>query len=196
MRSLIDGSLKPTINAQKAQINRVYQLHQHLKQIVEGGKFTRVDLKALESLLSTPGKYNRSFADQFLTVKWVEILESWFMKDAQPLRDLTKNLAILSYVTASENRVVELASELHVANLESLQLYPLFASLLFNEQFLIHFNGLKAKLPFIRPVVHQDSDSGELPVVDAVDANSVQTILEVFPHLTISQVENRLKASL
>lgn len=189
VRLLIDGSLKPAINTQKAQINRIYQLHQHLKQLIETSKFTRVDLKALENLLSAGDIHTKPFTNQFLTTKWAEILESWFSSDLKPLRDISIKIGILSYLTASEDRIVELISESNVFDLESLHFHPLMGSLLINEQFQAHFSGLKAKLPFLRALLTKNNNKA--PTISVED---VQTIIEVFPHLTVGQVERRLQA--
>ncbi|CUS21300.1 LAQU0S02e10572g1_1 [Lachancea quebecensis] len=189
VRLLVDGSLKPAINTQKAQINRIYQLHQHLKQLIESSKFTRVDLKALENLLSAGDKHTKPFTNQFLTAKWADILESWFSSDLKPLRDISKKIGVLSYLTASEDRIVELIPELNVFDLESLHFHPFLGSLLISEQFQIHFSGIKAKLPFLRPLFAKNANKSH-----SLRAEDVQTILEVFPHLTVGQIERRLQA--
>ncbi|SCU99474.1 LANO_0F01948g1_1 [Lachancea nothofagi CBS 11611] len=191
VRALIEGSLKPTINTQKAHLNRTYQLHQQLKQLVESGNFSRVDLKALECLLSSKGKRTKSFADQFLTTKWAEILESWFVQDGKDIRTIAKNLGILTYLSASEKRIVSLASELHIGNLETLQLYPLFGALLMNQQFQVHFKGLRSKLPFMKSLAGSKHQSGQSTILKTED---VKMISEVFPHFTIGQIEKELQA--
>lgn len=52
IRGLIDGSLKPRINTQRVQLDKSYQVQQHLKQLIESGKFKRIDLRCVEDLLS------------------------------------------------------------------------------------------------------------------------------------------------
>ncbi|CEP64808.1 Cue3p LALA0_S13e03466g [Lachancea lanzarotensis] len=193
VRSLVQGTLKPEINTQKAHLNRTYQVHQHLKQLVDSSKFTRVDLKALQSLLSdTGGKRANSFADQFLTAKWAEIMEAWFKQDAnKSTKAISRELGILTYMCAGENRVIGVVSELNITTLEMLQLYPLLASVLMHTSSRAHFKGLKAKLPFLRPLL-ANSKKQNLPTIRSED---VSTILELFPFLTTGQVEKRLQAN-
>ncbi|SCU81254.1 LAFA_0C03620g1_1 [Lachancea sp. 'fantastica'] len=192
VRSLVQGTLKPEINTQKALLNRTYQVHQHLKQLVDTSKFSRVDLKALEGLLSDSGsKRTNSFADQFLTAKWVEIMESWFKQDKRTLKATSRELGILTYMCAGENRVIEVVSELNIATLDSLQLYPLLAAVLLHRSSRTHFKGLKSKLPFLRPLLAEHKKQS----LATIKAEDVNTILELFPFLTTGQAEKRLQTS-
>ncbi|SCU84017.1 LAME_0C07822g1_1 [Lachancea meyersii CBS 8951] len=190
VRSLVQGTLKPKINTQKAHLNRTYQLHQHLKQLVDNSRFSRVDLKALESLLSDKErKRANSFANQFLTAKWAETLESWFKQDSKFIIANAKNLGILTYVCASENRIVEVMSELNVNTLETLQLYPLMASLLLNNSSARHPTGLRSKLPFLRPLLENKIEARSL----TIKSEDVLIISELFPSLTQGQIVKRLQ---
>ncbi|SCU77952.1 LADA_0A03026g1_1 [Lachancea dasiensis] len=189
VRSLIDGSLKPKINTQKAHLNRTYQLHQHLKQLIESNKFTRVDLKALESLLSAEDRRSPHFADQFLNAKWAAILESWFLQESKDIRIIATNLGILTYTSATENRIIELISEMRIT-LETLQQYPLLASLLMNDNFRAHFKGLASRLPLMRSLVGSKIVTENQP---ALSTEAVEMIIEVFPFLTVSQAEKQLQ---
>ncbi|SCW00536.1 LAFE_0C06348g1_1 [Lachancea fermentati] len=191
VRSLIDGSLGPTVNTQKAQINRIYQVHQHIKTLVESSKFSRVDLKSLEALLAKKSKRSNKFTDQFLSTTWVETLEIWFKTQSGFLYEWSKKLAILSYLSTSDSRIVQIVTELNLSNLSTIQLYPLFGSLITNAAFNKYKPSLKRTLcsmglDIFYPTLNTN--------VDYISSTSdIEMVREVFPNLSIAEIRGLLE---
>lgn len=188
VRSLVDGSLKPDINTNQASLNRTYMVQAHIKQLVETRKFSRVDLKAFESLLSgkpvTRKRQKESFAEQFFTTKWLEQLEKWYDKGSGNFSEISQKLGIISCLSVSVSKIASLFTDLGVNNLESLALYPLLGSICINESFKRRVPGLEKRLLFLNFV-----NGGEPPV----NADDIAAIGEVFPHLSKYQIEQLYK---
>ncbi|CDF88532.1 BN860_12464g1_1 [Zygosaccharomyces bailii CLIB 213] len=191
VRGLIDGSLVPQINTLKAQLNKIPQVQQRLKQLVENGKFTRVDLKSFECLLSARSLKPNKFADEFLTTNWLETLELWWAKGRGRHGKTASQLAIVSLLSASLNAIITITKEMGISNLDTLALYPLLGSLLIHENFIQHIPGLKQKLPYLNFTVPEKvSDQIITPDVKEEDVNQIG---EIFPHLTTYQRSQLLK---
>ncbi|AET38018.1 Cue3p Ecym_2272 [Eremothecium cymbalariae DBVPG len=196
-RSLIDGSLKPEVNTQKANLNRIFQVQQHLRQLIEANKFSRTDLMALEDLLSADGRLRFSFADKFLSKQWAEMLESLYGKGPDGyLADWGKRLGILTYLSVSEDRLSEFFKQLGIDSFEKLSLYPLFGSLLVSDNFKKRLPGIYNRIPFLKLI---DSCNGyEGPTQDnpvaaeEIKQADLDTASELFPHLTQYQIKQLL----
>lgn len=199
IRGLIDGSLKPQINTQKAQINRVHQIQQHLKNLIESGKFTRIDLKAFEELLVKKSKSFKKFNEEFLTTSWCESLESWWNKGNGRLSILAKELAIVTFLSIPITSISKVLKELGVSDLETLSLYPLIGSILVSEKFNEKMPGLKSKVHFLNFSRESDTTSNidvfnESHPIFQVNEKDIIILSDFFPHLTryqLSQILSR-----
>ncbi|CAR27349.1 hypothetical protein ZYGR_0I06230 [Zygosaccharomyces rouxii] len=194
VRGLIDGSLTPQINTQKAQLNRIPQIQQRIKQLVENGKFTRVDLSSFESLLSARSLKPNKFADQFPTTTWLETLELWWAKGKGKHSNIAKQLVIVSLLSASVNAIVSVTSEMGISNLDTLALYPLLGSLLVDEKFSERIGGLRQRLPFLSfniPTPEAEPEENVLSV--EIKEEDIAQLGEIFPHLTAFQRSQLLK---
>ncbi|AGO13132.1 AaceriAFL024Wp [[Ashbya] aceris (nom. inval.)] len=194
VRGLIEGSLQPVINTQKASLNRVYQVQQYVQQRIEANRFTRGDLKALEDLLAAPSKAENTFVLSFVNVQWVNILEGMYENDSNTrLRTWARNLGILSYLSASEARLEELLRELDVVSLQTLAVFPLLGSLLISAPFRERLPQLYIKVPFLA-LIDYDGVEEESPVAEstAPDAAALATVHELFPNITEYQVSQLL----
>ncbi|GAV53341.1 hypothetical protein ZYGR_0AI06250 [Zygosaccharomyces rouxii] len=192
VRGLIDGSLVPQINTQKAQLNRIPQVQQRIKQLVENGKFTRVDLNSFESLLSARSLKPNKFADQFPTTTWLETLELWWAKGKGKHSYVAKQLIIVSLLSASVNAIVSITREMGISNLDTLALYPLLGSLLVDEKFNERIGGLKQRLPFLS--FNLPTPEPEESVLSTeVKEEDISQLGEIFPHLTAFQRSQLLK---
>lgn len=192
VRGLIDGSLVPQINTQKAQLNRIPQVQQRIKQLVENGKFTRVDLNSFESLLSARSLKPNKFADEFPTTTWLETLELWWAKGRGKHSNVAKQLIIVSLLSASVNTIVSITREMGVSNLDTLALYPLLGSLLVDEKFNEKMSGLKQRLPFLSFNLPTTAPEETVLSIEVKEEDIIQ-LGEIFPHLTEFQRSQLLK---
>lgn len=191
VRGLIDGSLVPQINTLKAKLNKVPQIQQRLKQLVENGKFTKVDLKSFECLLSIRSLKQNKFADEFLSTTWLETLELWWAKGKGRNSNVARKLAIVSLLSASLSAVVAATKDMGISNLDTLALYPLLGSLLINDKFGYHLPGLKQKLPYLNIAFPEASHEEDLST--DINEEEVAQLADIFPHLTIYQRSQLLK---
>ncbi|KAG0673113.1 hypothetical protein C6P43_001661 [Kluyveromyces marxianus] len=197
VRKLVDGSLKPTINTQKAQLDRTYQIQQHIRNMIEANKFSRVDLKTLELLLNAGPLSKNTFADNFVSTKWVDTLESMYGKEpGSYLSDWGKKLGILSYLSCSVGNLADLLKEMGVTNLQTLSMYPLLGSLLIDPEFQKRVPMIKSKIGFIDVLESDDSESqshSKASVkLNAVDESKLSMIKELFPDLNTHQITQLL----
>ncbi|SCU96932.1 LAMI_0F08262g1_1 [Lachancea mirantina] len=181
VQSLVVGNVQQESSPQTTQISHVFQVHKRLRELVESEKFTRVDLKALESLLANDEGNRELFADSFLTVKWMEGLEDWFAQGASKNNDLARNLAVLSYLSASETRIAAAAAECHIRSAKDLAQYPLFGCIVTCEAFRLR-KPLSYRLSFIP----EDS-----PLTDF--SAGIELVKEVFPALADDLVRRLLE---
>lgn len=192
VRGLINGSLVPQINTQKAQLNKIQQVQQRIKQLVENGKFTRVDLNALESLLSAKSLKPNKFADEFLTTTWLETLELWWAKGQGKHSNIAKQLVIVTLLSASVNAIVSITRQMGVSNLDTLALYPLLGSLLVDEKFNQKVSGLRQRLPFLNFNI-PSQELEESVVSTNIREEDIAQLGEIFPYLTGFQRSQLLK---
>ncbi|CDO95806.1 unnamed protein product [Kluyveromyces dobzhanskii CBS 2104] len=194
VRSLIEGSLKPTVNTQKAQLNRTYQIQQHTRYLIESNRFKRVDLKSLECLLAAEPRTKNAFADMFVSTRWVDTLESMYGKEpGSHLSNWGKKLGILSYLSCSATHVAALLNRLSITNLQTLSMYPLLGSLLIDPRFQNRSPSIKTKIRFlnIQEASESSGPSHTLPTY-AVDEAKIDVIKELFPDLTSEQISQLL----
>ncbi|CCH60850.1 hypothetical protein TBLA_0D03500 [Henningerozyma blattae CBS 6284] len=209
VRSLLDGTLKPQINTQKAQLNRIHQIQQQLKHMVESGKFQRVDLKSFESLLNEKSSKNKGshtnikFAEDFLTATWMEVLESWWSKGKGRLKIYAQQLAIISLLSAPSSKIGSMLKELGVSNLDTLSLYPLLGTLLISEKFISKKPDLRNYIPFLNLLDDEDYFESENDDYDEnnqieeaptanINQDDICTLCELFPDLTNYQISQLL----
>lgn len=190
VRALVDGSLKPQINAQKAQLNRITQVQQHLKHLVESGAFKRVDLKCFENLLSQKSLKANKFAKRFLTVTWLETIEVWWAKGQGRFSNIAKELEIVTLLSVSAEDIAGIAKEMCISSVDTLALYPLFGSLLISDEFHKRVSDLKSTLPFLHfNLPDGNSDDSRFDI----SPEDISTLNELFPHLTKHQLSRLLE---
>lgn len=195
VRSLIEGSLRPTINTQKAQLDRTYQIQQHIRYLIEANKFSRVDLKSLELLLAADDKAKSSFTGNFVSAKWVDTLESMYGKEpGSYLSDWGKKLGILSFLSCSVTHLADLLKQMSITNLRTLSMYPLLGSLLIDARFQEKLPHIKTKIPFL-DIQEEPKAAPHLSglLMPSVNVEQIDTIKELFPDLTSNQITKLLQ---
>ncbi|CCE65018.1 hypothetical protein TPHA_0J01970 [Tetrapisispora phaffii CBS 4417] len=194
VKGLIDGTVEPQINTQRAQINKSHQIQQHIRRLVDEAKFTRIDLKALEYLLSRDSNGSKDFADRFISTSWLEFLEKEWNKGKGRLSQLAKQMAIITLLSCSFESIARVLKELEIINLENLSMYPLIGSLLINENFQNRIPGIKTRLLFLNidSDENEEGTSIEHDLYPAVSEEVIATLSELFPHLTKYQFVNLL----
>lgn len=191
VQKLLNGTLRPTINTQKAQLNRTIQIQQNILHLIESNQFTRVDLKALETLLEATQQEGRKFADEFVTVKWVESLESMFGKEpGSYLSEWGKKLGVLSFLSCSTGNIRSLFKEMHIENLKTLSLYPLMGSILIDKNFQSRVPDIKA-ISFLNSTIDLTDTNEESPI-DTPSEEEKDTLKEMLPHLADDQISKLL----
>ncbi|KAK5960665.1 Cue3p PWA37_002096 [Arxiozyma heterogenica] len=173
VQDLILGELVPTVNVQRAQINRIPQLQQSLKLLIESNKFDRTDLKALQALLSyhentttttfnnnnSNGSNNKTkttntkeewFSEKYLTPNWIENLELWWSKGKGRFNELSRQLCVTLLLSVRVPQLVKfLTEDLEITNSDTLLYYPLLGSILTNDNFLNKRKDIINYLPFL-----------------------------------------------
>ncbi|EDO19445.1 hypothetical protein Kpol_1002p93 [Vanderwaltozyma polyspora DSM 70294] len=193
IRNLIDGSLKPEINTQRAQINRIHQVQQYIKQLVESGKFSRIDMKAFECLLSSNGKNRKTkFADEFMSTTWCESLESWWNKGKGRSSEVAQQLAVVTLLTSSSTGISKVVRELGVSDIDTLSLYPLLGSILMSEAYQQKVPDIKSKIYFLNVSTSNDSGmsttNGAIDEVNEEDVNMLAELFPIFTHYQLSEL--------
>lgn len=191
VRSLLDGTTKPEVNTARTQLNWSKQIQQHLKQLLESGKFSRIDLKSFESLLAGGDYRNSEFHKQFFTTNWVEMAELLWNKGQGRASEFAKQVFLVSLLSCPDMVVVNTTKELDIVSLESFVVYPLLGSLLLHPSYEKHNPLLKKELPFMNINVSLDSDEDNQniePQQFSVSEDSINSLLEIFPQLSKHQV--------
>ncbi|CAB4254256.1 similar to Saccharomyces cerevisiae YGL110C CUE3 Protein of unknown function [Maudiozyma barnettii] len=198
VRSLIDGSAKPKItNIPRVQVNRISQIQQHIKSMVEQNKFTRIDLKSFQFLIE-----DKDFADKFLTINWIEYLESWWDKGNNKFSKIAEQLMITCLLQVRRKTVVDVTKSLGVSSLDTLSIYPLLGSILISERFNILRPDIKQEmvyLNFSKPneeVVNESSTSdifhNESNEVE-VSQKDISALADFFPGYSTYQLSELLR---
>lgn len=200
VRGIIDGSFKPQ---DKKTINSVSLVHKHVEHVISNGKFVKHDIKTLAVLLDNKSKNNdvstgstrkdprsknarakkgASFAESFVTLSWIEILEKLYAKGEGRFAKLVKDLAVLSLVSIPISKVAAIGTELGINTYQALALYPLFGGIIASPSFQELNPGVEQRFPFLIKK-HQ-------AVVSDADVN---TLIDLFPDLTISHTQKLLR---
>lgn len=198
VRSLIDGSSKPRIsNIARVQVNRISQLQQHIKSLVEQNKFTRIDLKSFQYLIE-----EKDFADKFLTINWIEYLESWWDKGNNKFSNIAKQLMITCLLEVRRKTVVVVTKSLGVSSLDTLSIYPLLGSVLINERFNTLRPDIKQEMTFLNFATVsetnntiEDSIEDELPESNDIQVSEadISSLADFFPGYSTYQLAELLK---
>lgn len=198
IRGLIDGSLKPRINTQRVQLDKSYQVQQHLKQLIESGKFKRIDLRCVEDLLSAKSMQPNKFAENFFTANWIEILEALWAKGQGRGHKEARELIIISLFSVSADRLLKITKELGISNFETLALYPLLGTMLINEGVHKRLPDLKSKLLFLNlgGLSMDEGDHMSYPISSGTEVNEEQlsALMELFPQFSKYQLSQTLLA--
>lgn len=200
VRGIIDGSFKPQ---DKKSINSVSLVHKHVEHLISNGKFDKHDIKTLAVLLdnkskskdsttsstrkdprskNTRAKKGASFSENFVTLSWIEILEKLYAKGEGKFAKLVKDLAVLSLVSLPTSKVAAIGTELGINTYQALTLYPLFGGIIASQSFQELNPGVEQRFPFLIKK-HQVS----------VNEADVNTLIDLFPDLTISHTERLLR---
>lgn len=192
VRALLDGSCKPSINTQKASLNRIPQVQQYLRHLVESGGFKRVDLKAFECLLSATPSKTTPFAKQFLNASWLEVLELLWAKGRGRFSAAAKQLEIITLLSVSAEDIANTTKEMGLVTLDTAELYPLLGSLLLDESFKQMKPDLTSAMPqFSLNLEETEETTGKLDT--SVDESSLRAIGELFPNFTKHQLSYLLR---
>ena len=198
IRGLIDGSLKPRINTQRVQLDKTYQVQQHLKQLIESGKFKRIDLRCVEDLLAAKSMLPNKFADNFFTANWIEILEAIWAKGQGRAHKDARELIIISLFSVSADHILKITKELGISNFETLALYPLLGTMLVNEGIHEKLPDLKSKLLFLNlgasSMGDEDYMSYPTSASTEVDEEQLSSLMELFPQFSKYQLSQTLLA--
>lgn len=198
IRGLIDGSLKPLINTQRVQLDKTYQVQQHLKQLIESGKFKRLDLKCVEDLLAAKSIQPNKFAENFFTANWIEILEPLWGKGQGRAHKAARELIIISLFSVSAGHVLKITKELSISNFDTLALYPLLGTMLINERIHKRLPELKSKLLFLNlgSLSINDENNINYPVSTSteIDEEQLSSLMELFPQFSKNQLLQALLA--
>lgn len=190
VRSLLDGSAKPSINTQKAHLNRIPQVQQYLKQLVESGLFNRVDLKTFECLLSGKPLKPNKFGRRFLDAAWLEILESWWAKGHGKFSSNAMELEAVTLLSASPEDIVRVTQELGISSVDTLNLYPLLGCFLINENFRRLLPALVALLPHLQLTSGVDET---IHNANYVSEESLLAMKELLPSLSRHELTHLLE---
>lgn len=198
VRSLIDGSSKPRIsNIARVQVNRISQIQQHIKSLVEQNKFSRIDLKSYQYLIE-----DKDFADKFLTVNWIEYLESWWEKGYNKFSNIAKQLMITCLLEVRRKTVVEVTKSLGVSSLDTLSIYPLLGSILINERFNTLRPDIKQEMAFLNFAAASktndtidDNMKDKSPKSDDIEVSEADrsSLADFFPGYSTYQLTELLK---
>lgn len=199
VRSLIDGSHKPRItNVQRIQVNRISQIQQHIKSLVEQNKFTRTDLKAFQFLIE-----NKDFADKFFSINWIEYLELWWDKGSGKFSNIAKQLMITTLLQVRRKSILDVTKSLGVSSLDTLSIYPLLGSVLVSERFntlrpdvkqeIAYLNFVNGLSETVKGAITNDvEDIHEVESFTVSDEN-ISELSNFFPGLSRYQVSELLK---
>ena len=198
VRSLIDGSSKPRIsNIARVQVNRISQIQQHIKSLVEQNKFSRIDLKSYQYLIE-----DKDFADKFLTVNWIEYLESWWDKGNNKFSNIAKQLMITCLLEVRRKTVVEVTKSLGVSSLDTLSIYPLLGSILINERFNTLRPDIKQEMTFLNFAAASETNDtiddnmkDKSPESDDIEVSveDISSLADFFPGYSTYQLTELLK---
>ncbi|CCH46177.1 hypothetical protein BN7_5766 [Wickerhamomyces ciferrii] len=203
VRGIIDGTLKPK---DKKSINSISLVHKHIDSIISNGKFDKIDLQTLATLLenkskSSPSsssssqkapkkpqnkiakaKKTASFSETFVTVPFIENLEKLYANEEGRFAKTAKDIAVLSLISIPISKVASIGTELGVNTLQSLSLYPLFGGIIASSSFHLLNPGIEQRFPFLIKKPKPD-----------VKEDDINTLIDLFPDLTISHTEKLLK---
>lgn len=185
VRGLLDGTCKPSINTQKAPLNRIAQVQQCLKHLIESGSFNRTDLKAFECLLSETPLRTTPFAERFLTASWLETLELLWAKGRGKFSSYAKQLELVTLLSVSSDNISRTTKEMGLTTLDTAELYPLLGSLLLSEKFKQMKPDLASSMPHLSLNLDDTEDQEESR--SSSDEASLAAIGELFPDLTRNQ---------
>lgn len=190
VRSLLDGSVRPSINTQKVQLNRIPQVQQYLKQLVESGMFNRIDLKSFENLLSEKPLKASKFGKRFLNAAWLETLEVWWAKGQGKFSSIARELETVTLLSASAEDIVEVSKELGISSVDTLSLYPLLGCFLIDEKFQSMSPGLSGLLPHFHLALQDEETNDESSYITE---ESLVAMGELLPSLSKDQLTHLLQ---
>ena len=158
IRSMLDGTFEPQLQGvQNYQLDRINQIQQYLKELVEKNEFKRLDLLTVQYLL----RDSTEFAAKFMTVNWIEYLEAWWDKGNGKLATLAQELMLTTLLTANTSSIVALSRSLNITDLESLVTYPLLGTLLTDDKFLRRRPELTKRLKYLNLANNKTTKSEE-----------------------------------
>ena len=158
IRSMLAGTYEPQLQGvQNYQLDRINQIQQYLKELVEKNEFKRLDLLTVQYLL----RDSTEFAAKFLTVNWIEYLEAWWDKGNGKLATLAQELMLTTLLTANTSSIVALSRSLNITDLESLVTYPLLGTLLTDDKFLRRRPELTKRLKYLNLANNKTTKSEE-----------------------------------
>ncbi|CCF55882.1 hypothetical protein KAFR_0A04470 [Kazachstania africana CBS 2517] len=195
IKLLIGGSWQPRIqSASKLQPSKGTDIQNYLKSLIENNKFTRIDLKALQSLVANDEDFVES---NFLNAKWFEILESLWGQGHKLSSTFARQLAITTVISVSSDSLAEFINkDLRIENdIEDLKLYPLLGSVLLSQGFTKRKQEVLTKIRILNIATMEQSGTGVNPIGNGFEVNDedVDSLSDLFPDLSRYQIVQLLQ---
>lgn len=215
VRSLVDGSFKLKLNDNKksGSISSAPFVQKHLEQKIINGKLLHADLTTLSLLLGQQTQ-NRTtkisingvgskarqitknkngsigaFAEVFVSVAWVEMLEKLYSGGSSIHAEVVKNIMVISAISLPVSKISKLITQLGINTALSLNLYPLLSSIIVSEPYKELIPNLEERLPFLRNITYDTEAEDDIPISE----ESITLLLEFFPLLIRTKAVNILK---
>ncbi|RLV95813.1 AP-2 complex subunit mu [Spathaspora sp. JA1] len=220
VRGLVEGSFKSKFNDNKksSNISSIGSVQKHIKSMIIQGKFSQLDLDSLSILLgqhtssirttfamgssaSVNKKITRAsslpFAESFVDSTWIESLEQDYLGGASIHANTIKQVMIISIVSLSTSKLAKLAMELGITSVNSLEVSPLFSSIIVSDAYKELVPSLEERLPFLRSIKFEN-ESGDENYSDEEDGfeqniEGISFLVDLFPQLTETKAKYILK---
>lgn len=213
VRQLVEGSIKSKINSRSNDLSSIPALHNHIKSSIEGGKFQKHDLEALEILLgkyvqksqsndvrrinnsksknkkqATPATPSSLFAEEFVTGSWLETLEVLYNKGTTVHAKTTFEVGVITVLSLPVIKLSKLISvDLSINSFKAfIRLFPLLATIVLSKNYSKITPGLEERLPFL------SKEGRKTSAIVVFDESQISAIRDLFPQITESQAKRLL----
>ncbi|ODV82000.1 uncharacterized protein CANTADRAFT_24697 [Suhomyces tanzawaensis NRRL Y-17324] len=210
VRGLVDGTYKSKFNDNKksGNISSITSVQKRLEAMITQGIFSNQDLTTLTYLLgqqmsakamkvSLDGDVKErninkksassvGFAESFVSVPWIELLERLYAGGKSIHAETIKNIMIISLLSLSVSKLSKLTMELGVKDIRTMKLFPLFSMIIISDRFKELVPNLEERLPFLRQL-SQGSQTNE------VNQDHVNMLIDLFPSLTLGKATKVLR---
>ncbi|CAI5757968.1 unnamed protein product [Candida verbasci] len=220
VRNLVEGTHKSKYNNNKksGSISQIPVLHKYIKYLILNNKFRDEDISTLSILLgqhttntvttfrmgdsnSTTKNINKKsnnslqFAESFVKSSWIEMLEKNYVSGKPVYANTIKNVMIISILSLSTAKLAKLTMELGITSIDTLEICPLFSSIILSDTYNELVPNLDERLPFLKNVKFGNGQG------DAIDDESdfeqniegISLLIDLFPQLTEQKAKIILK---